>query len=205
MSIHNKRQEDREMADRAEWERLTGDPELKTELHKVRARNDLPLPNLGQVWEWFDRIGNKKWLQFDKELNQLRKGFGIGDEWGQAFLYLVLLLEPHPFLIRRRGGIVARPPIEGVRSRWRLDISDPSVDVNDPHFAYLVRQFRERLLKDLPPQPQPMKDNPRELDWRPVWEWKKRHPEVPNREIAEMLDRKHQTVRKKLSECEQGK
>ena len=45
-----------------------------------------------------------------------------------------------------------------------------------------------------------MKSNPRKLDWRPVWEWKQRYPDITHKMIAEMLGYHPDTIRKKLSE-----
>jgi hypothetical protein len=47
-----------------------------------------------------------------------------------------------------------------------------------------------------------MKNNPRKLDWRPLTEWRRRHPEITVTEIAKALGKSRSYVSMKLSEAQ---
>jgi len=77
------------------------------------------------------------------------------------------------------------------------------VDITNPIVQEDIQSWQQRV--DPIPKPQPMKNNPRKLDWRPVWEWRKRHPGITHEEIAKMLGYTPDYVRHKLAELNQDK
>lgn len=62
-------------------------------------------------------------------------------------------------------------------------IITPETDLRNP----LLDTIKQWQVARIEKPPLPIK-NGKVKDWRPVWEWKNRHPDVSDREIAEMLD-----------------
>ena len=54
----------------------------------------------------------------------------------------------------------------------------------------------------IPTKLEHLTSNRRELDWRPVWEWSKRHPNIHLKEIAKALGREQKYVYRKLGELD---
>jgi hypothetical protein len=140
-------------------------------------------------------------MHFGRELNEILAKHGIPEKWRVNLFYWALT---------GRHVIGIAHSIGFPRGEWSRDesgqfkhqiIIDSETDVANPIVQDYIRHFQ--LLEDPPPQPQPMKDNPREKDWRPVWEWRKRHPGVTHQEIAKMLSYSPTTVRHKLAQFEE--
>ena len=77
----------------------------------------------------------------------------------------------------------------------------PETDIESPLVLDYIRRWQEQE-RDPLPQPIPLEENPRKLDWRPVWEWEKRHPGITRKEIAIMLNRNGVAVRRALVEID---
>jgi hypothetical protein len=83
-------------------------------------------------------------------------------------------------------------------------VFDEYVDWKNPIVQDYIEQMRGGTLST-PPRPQRSKDNPRKLDWIPVWEWWKRHPDVEVNELARMLGYARSYLSRKLNEVEAEK
>ena len=94
---------------------------------------------------------------------------------------------------------------KNARGNWNwVIVTPPEVNLSSEITSRMLAWLREAV-EDRPPQPQPMQGNTRKLDWQPVVEWHKRHPNVTQDEIARMLHRRPDTVRHKLSEFDAAK
>jgi hypothetical protein len=84
--------------------------------------------------------------------------------------------------------------------KWQCIIT-PETDLTNPMNIHLIQEQQKAWAGD-PPQPAKDKNNPRKLDWRPVYEWHKRHPLFTLEEIARKLGYPAHRVRLKLGELE---
>lgn len=196
---HLKRLENIAAADESEWERLVGkNKELQDEFRTIRAHFGFPLPTIDAATAWIcaDR---QRCAGLEQEVNALAKKYAIPERWFTALFYLAVLGWPLGLFFRMgfpTGEITFDHSI--LENRW---IVDNTVDLQNP----IVQDFMQHppeLNGDICPQPQPSKDNSRKLDWRPVWEWSKRHPSVTRNRIAKMLSRNPVAVRRKLEELD---
>jgi hypothetical protein len=76
-------------------------------------------------------------------------------------------------------------------------IITPETDLGNPLVLNFIRQWQARQRDDVP-HPGPAQNNKRQLDWRPVWEWRNRHPDVTDAEIAQVLGKNRVTVSRAL-------
>lgn len=79
-------------------------------------------------------------------------------------------------------------------------IIDDQVDVANPIIQAYILQMQKGF--DAPPKPLPMKNDRRKLDWRPVWEWHKKHPEIGMNDLARLLGYERSYLSRKLNELE---
>lgn len=181
------------------WQRLIeNNQELRNELRSLRGRYaGLPL-RVEEVAKWVDRTPFHIRQQFRKEVEQLRKKHGIPEIWKTTFWYLAItgtpISVPFPLGFPKGGSFVQR---ENGSTAMQLIINDKTA-MHNPIVQKFIRAMQKQFLGP-PPRPHPMKDNPRKLDWQPVWEWHKAHPYVSIREIAGMLGYSYGYVRQKLA------
>ena len=180
------------------WQRLIeNNQDLRNELRSLRGRYaGLPL-RVEEVTKWIDGTSSDIQQQFGKEVEQLRKRHGIPEIWKTTFWYLAITRTPIsvPFpLGSPKGHFVER---ENGSKGSKLIINDETA-IHNPIVQKWIRAWQKQFLEP-PPRPHPMKDNPRKLDWQPVWEWHKAHPYVSIREIADMLGYSYGYVRQKLA------
>jgi hypothetical protein len=90
----------------------------------------------------------------------------------------------------------------------RLLVSDLAATFPDDTVTRWQKIFLDHAQHDFwdrPPQPKPMKNNPRKLDWTSVWEWKQKHPGITDEKIAELLHYNRVTITRKLNEFAKDK
>lgn len=70
---------------------------------------------------------------------------------------------------------------------------------------YSEPSFGEVFQGGWPPSPKVIKDHPRlKKDWRPVWEWHKKNPEIRMSDLARMIGCSYGTLRRKMSEIDKS-
>jgi hypothetical protein len=193
------------------WDRITNDPEFIKVKREIQARYGLPL-------NYDIRLNNLEWIRWmgydEKPISQIAKR-------GQAFLRDVYALFKrfevpdawHNELIAEIAGtsyghsldIWSSPKFEIYKDnednwKWRCIIT-PETDLTNPMYLEMIQSQQKQYAGD-PPKPIKDKMNPRKLDWRPVYEWYKRHPLFTLEEIAIKIGYPAHRVRLKLAELE---
>jgi hypothetical protein len=189
------------------WDRITADPEFIKIKHEIQARYDLPL-------NYDIRLNNRKWIKW---LGYDQKPTSQKAKRGQAFLSDVHTLfrkfeVPEGWyddLIGEIAGhsleVWSSPKFEIYKDnegnwKWQCIIT-PETDLTNPMNLDLIREQQKAWAGD-PPKPAKDKNNLRKLDWRPVYEWYKRHPLFTLEEIAQKIGYPAHRVRLKLAELE---
>lgn len=205
---HEKRLWDISDAEYSEFQRLTSEnEELQIGLRAIRARYGLPVKTEEAIKRWGVSQGDEGIRRLGREIEKLAEDCGVSrDRWRDAMYELTVTGNVVRYF---NMGKIAYPMIEmsyedSGRPVMRVKIySDTPID-NPIWFAQLMHW--KELMRDMPPKPQPTKENKRKKDWRPVLEWSKRHPEITHEELAQMLGIKNRvTVTRKLSEFDDGK
>lgn len=193
------------------WERITNDPEFIKLKREIQARYGLPL-------NYDIRLDNREWISwlgydakptsqkskhgqaFLDDVNALFKKFQVPDAW-----HYDLVAE---IAGRSEGTSVevwGTPKFEIYRDnegnlKWQCIIT-PETDLTNPTNLHLIQEQQKAWAGD-PPKPVRDRNNPRKLDWRPVYEWHKRHPLFTLEEIAKKIGFPAHRVKLKLSEFE---
>ena len=193
------------------WERITNDPEFVKLKREIQARYGLPL-------NYDIRLNNQEWIRW---LGYDEKPAGQKSKRGQAFLNDVTALFKkfqapdawHYDLVAEIAGpsysqsveVWSSPKFEIYRDnegnwKWQCIIT-PETDLTNPVNLHLIKEQQKAWAGD-PPKPVKDKNNSRKLDWRPVYEWYKRHPLFTLEEIAKKIGYPAHRVRLKLGELE---
>lgn len=191
-----KRLEEHGNANIAEYRRLTDEnTELQRDLAGLRAQYGFPFADGIELARWMEEHP----LAFEEARNALdaliqkhriprrwqdNLWFSLTIKWGGQSFSMGF---PHAEISFMDGKKVTR------------FVVDSSTDLRNP----LVQEYMaaECQSEEMPPRPQKMKGK-RALDWRPVWEWSKRHPDVTRAEIARRLNYDRTTVSRKLEELD---
>jgi hypothetical protein len=203
--------------------RIFESKQLQMAMRGLQKRYYLPLPGWKAVHDFqgpsqsivVDKVTRKKALapqtkrhnQFWEDMKELARRFGVPDNFlWDMWQYLVIGEITHD-----THGAVGFPVLHvdfrektksfGADYSKEKMVITPETDIDNPEVLSSIREWQRRT-RGTPPKPQPMEDNSRKLDWRPVWEWGKRHPSVTRNEIARMLDRDPVYVRRKLEELD---
>ena len=196
---------------RSLWDRITNDPEFIKVKHEIQARYGLPLNYDIRLnnHEWIRWMGydekptnkaSKRGKAFLSDIHALFKKFEVPDSW-------------HDEMIAETAGRTYGPSLEAWNSpkfeiykdqdgnwKWQCIIT-PETDLTNPMNIKLIQEQQKAWAGD-PPRPTKDKNNPRKLDWRPVYEWYKRHPLFTLEEIAHKIGYPVHRVKLKLSELE---
>lgn len=193
------------------WDRITNDPEFIKVKREIQARYGLPL-------NYDIRLNNREWIRwmgydekptnkaskrgkaFLSDIHALFKKFEVPDSW-------------HDEMIAETAGRTYGHSLEAWNSpkfeiykdqdgnwKWQCIIT-PETDLTNPMNIKLIQEQQKAWVGD-PPRPTKDKNNSRKLDWRPVYEWYKRHPLFTLEEIAHKIGYPVHRVKLKLSELE---
>lgn len=221
----DKREEGILQAEKAQFNRIFHSAKLKDEVKNLQRRFGLPVPSRAAYLEWrgdddpnfsvlgYNELGEEilsergdRSQKFDKELEELAKRLGVHKNFYGYFRELAIYgssnygtLFPIPF---EMGYPEARTTREKNGDFVREMIITPETDIDNPLVIEYIRAW-QREHRDIPPQPEPLENKPRELDWQPVWEWHMRHPSVKIYQLAEMLKYEPATIRRKLAEVDE--
>ena len=166
-------------ADQSEWGRLTEGSDFRAAVCELQRRYGLPLPDAQKSFKW---MGWTEPIDVDKDTMQII--FGPHGQRRKKMQQEVKELMQRFGIPEKWYTSVLRMVIRGYNTPDRLSLG--------PDF-------------EIPPFPQPMRNNPRKNDWRPLLEWHKRHPDVSITQIAKMIHRNRVTVSRKLDEFDNMK
>jgi len=194
------------------WDRITNDPEFIRGKHEIQARYGLPL-------NYDIRLNNREWIKwmgydekptskiakrgqaFLQDVNALFKKFEVPDSWHDDLIGEIA----GQVIYGHSSDIWSSPKFEIYKDnegswKWRCIIT-PETDLTNPMYLEMIQNQQKRYAGD-PPKPVKDKANSRKLDWRPVYEWYKRHPLFTLEEIAKKIGYPAHRVRLKLAELE---
>ncbi len=209
-----RKMDQRRKAGSSQWERINNDPDFIKAKREIQVRYGLPVPYDIHVHnsEWNKWMGYdekptsqmaKRGQDFLSDLNVLFKKFEVPDDWYDDFIAEIA---------GRSWGhaddLWTGPKFEHYKDRegnwkWRCIIT-PETDLTNPLYLKMIQDQQKKHAGD-PPKPIKDKMNSRKLDWRPVYEWYKRHPLFTIEEIAKKIGYPAQRVRLKLAELESDK
>lgn len=214
---------------RSEWQRTVMENRpLQRDLSKLRPKYGLPLPTLDatrfydEQYKLAEQHVNEQFAEYERlhvkgsaegqtftysiplreELRQLAIEHGLNwKKWGRNLEMLAVFGKERAPL----GFNIGFPGATGKSldgGGYLLEVQlTPSVDVTNPVVQrYLADVHKKNVLaSEPPPEPTPI-DGTRELDWRPLQEWLKRHPDFTYDDIAPYVGRTANTIRKKVAE-----
>jgi hypothetical protein len=217
MKKANWQQAERKMDERIKggislWDRITNAAEFIERKHEIQGRYGLPV-------NYDIRFNNREWIgwlgydekptsqkaergqAFLRDVSALFKKFEVPEGW-----YEDLIAEIAGQVIYSHSSeIWSSPKFEVYKDdegnwKWRCIIT-PETDLTNPMNLEMI-QSQQKQYAGSPPRPAKDKMNPRKLDWRPVYEWYKRHPLFTLEEIAEKIGYPAEKVRLKIAELE---
>jgi hypothetical protein len=194
------------------WERITTDPQFLKSKREIQAKYGLPLPYDIRVenQKWLDWIGRgekptnqraKRGQALLKDMQALFRKFEVPETWQYDFIAEVAGLSSGNTFEEWSSPRFNVYRDENGNWKWECIIT-PETDLTNPLILQLIQKGQKEFAGD-PPQPVKDKSYPRKLDWRPVYEWHKRHPLFTIEEIAKKIDYTLQVVKRKFTELEE--
>jgi hypothetical protein len=197
------------------WDRIINDPEFIRGKHEIQAQYGLPLKYDIRLnhREWTKWVGYdekptsplaKRGQAFLNDVNALFKKFEVPEAWHSDLIAEIAGTSTYGQSLEEWSS----PKFEIYKDnegnwKWQCIIT-PETDLTNPLNIELIKEQQKAWAGD-PPKPIRDKTNPRKLDWRPVYEWHKRHPLFTLEEIAKKLGYPAQRVRLKIAELEPKK
>jgi hypothetical protein len=196
------------------WQRISRDPNFLKAKGKIQSRYGLPLPYDIRLdhQKWLDWLGTrekstnpraKRGRAFLKEIRALFKKFEVPEAWQDDFIADIAGLSSADSLeewSRPRFNVYKD---SGGNWKWECTIT-PETDLTNPLILQLIQRGQKEYAGD-PPKPVKDKSNPRKFDWRPLYEWHKRHALFTIEEIAKRVDHPPQAVSRAFAELEKDK
>jgi hypothetical protein len=206
-------------AELLEFQRHIKNKELREDVRKTRTEASLPLSlKSGKVFfedptyiDWMgweelnEAVKSKKDKRRRKVIKRVR---GILDKYkipshffGSLFDFVVTGESTHsyqtkgfPYFVHGADKFQSNDFAE-----WKyLCIITPETDLENPLVLENIKEWQLRY-KNIPPQPIIVG---RKKDWMPVWEWRKRNPDVSIGEIAKLLKVHRVTVSRALNQLD---
>jgi len=215
---YEKRLWDFSKADESEWERITENPELHVAVYRLQMEYGFPLSGVRAMVDW---MGWSEPIEIDKEkgelifgfrgmrrqeldqkLKLLEKEFDISNRWSDSLRSWVMTGGERPTFLR-----FGFPDIRCQKKDGKLILEliiTPETDLDNPLIQDYIKKFQE-WFKEVPPMPELMRGHKTKLDWRPVWEWEKHHPDVTREGIARMLHHNYDYIKKALERLDKEK
>ena len=196
------------------WDRITNDIKFIKGKHALQAKYGLPLSidirlNYG---EWAKWLGNgekstspraKRGRAFLRDAYALFKRFEVPEAWHDDLIAEIAGRSSGSSL--EEWGIPKFEVYKDSDGNWKWQcIITPETDLTNPTYLEMI-QSQQKQYAGNPPKPAKDKTNPRKLDWRPVYEWHRRHPLFTLEEIAKTIGYPAHTVRLKIAELEAKK
>lgn len=193
------------------WDRITNDPEFIKVKREIQTRYGLPLNydiRLNTV-EWMKWMGYdetptsktaKRGQSFLRDVYALFKRFEVPDTWHNDLIAEIAGTSYGQSLDIRSSPKFEIYKDEDGNWKWQCIVT-PETDLTNPLYLEMIQRQQKQYAGD-PPKPIKDKADPRKLDWRPVYEWHKRHPLFTLEEIAQKIGYPVHRVRLKLAEFE---
>ncbi len=196
------------------WDRITHDTEFVRQKNAIQARYKLPLdydirlqPRAWLEWMGYDEKPTSEAAQrgqaFLNDVHTLFKKFEVPESWNDDLIAEIAGSPSGDAMeMGRRPKFELYSDNEG-NWQWRCIIT-LETDLTNPMYLEMIRNQQKQYAGD-PPKPIEDKANPHKLDWRPVYEWHRRHPLFTLEEIAKKIGYPLQQVRLKMAELENQK
>jgi hypothetical protein len=175
--------------------------DLQRDLGELRKRHGLPdnvdAPKQGN---FLDTLDNQSLLEFIGDMKALAEKYCIPEDLRYE-LWRALWNAQSGWVQKHSGGPKRQVRRENGKLIWEIVIT-PDTDIESPDVQEEIKLMQ--LHDDPPPNPNPVPGNKHgKLDWRDVWEWNLRHPTISRRELAKLLNRDYQDVKRKLGKLDQ--
>jgi len=190
------------------WERFLQDPKYLAAKKELQKRYGLPLPydirwNFRKWRRWLGTEDNSKNQRrrrgeaFLNDVHALLKRYEIPETWYPDFIADIAgkTGKPRAGLEIPKFNFYQNPDGDW---KWECIIT-PETDLTDPFILGLI-QSQQKEYAGAPPKPGRSKKDRRKRDWRPAYEWYKRHPLFSIAEIAEKIGYAPKTVRRRFRE-----
>lgn len=219
--IKTKREEAIAKADQVLFNRIFQSEEFKSEVKQIRQKFGLPLPSRGDLFEWrgenepnFGIIGTtesgepilgqrrRRSEEFNWELAALAKRIGIRKNFFAYLREFVMFDTTWMPVYFGMGYPTITRRMKEDSTFFEEMIITPDTDIDNPKVINYIKDWQIQQ-RDAPPEPKLSESNRKKLDWRPVWEWEKRHPSVTRKVIAKMLNRDAVSVRRELENIDE--
>ena len=190
------------------WERFSREPKYVAAKTAIQNRYHLPLSydiryNFGEWRKWLgwedkpQSQRRKRGEAFLNEVHALLKKYQIPETWYPDFIADIAGKTTD-----QMAGLDL-PKFNYYQSAdgdWKWEcIVTPETDLTNPFILDLI-QYQQKEYAGAPPKPAKSGADHRKLDWRPVYEWHKRHPLFSFAEIAEKIGFAPATVRRRFQE-----
>lgn len=176
--------------------------ELHFDLIHLREQYHIDFRDIQDQVEWMDKQSIETLQRFSKDIENLKKKHRINERTNDRFWELLWNISPkHGFYTKRiLGGM---PIIHASKQLGYVLLITPETDIRNELVIRFIEIWQKNRLKekDPPPQPEKIKGSKR-LDWRSLWEWAMRHPQISRKEIASKLHRNYTEVKRKLGELD---
>jgi hypothetical protein len=179
------------IAGQVEWDRLTENPEFLQEIRRLQVKYTPPYQG-ENLYEILERLSD--------DVFDLCKKLGAGYYIYEAVHEMVASRSAEPPAL----GLVHFPEIRQYEIEGKIYqeiIITPDTDLTNPDVIDYIRGWQSSQRRK-PPMPLPKRENSRELDWRPLWEWSMRYPDISREEIARMLNYNPDVLRRKLRDLD---
>lgn len=177
--------------------------ELQVDLANLRNKYNINFKNTQDHVSWLNSQSIDTQIKFSEDVEGLKTKYKVNDRINNAFWEALWNIPPeHGFYTERiLGGM---PKLHFSKELGFVLLITPETDIKNELVIEFIETWQKKRLKkqDLPPQPQKIKGSKKRLDWRPVWEWALRHPQITRKEIAQMLHRNYTDVKRKLAELD---
>lgn len=183
-------------ADISERERtIKENQELRAECADLRKRYEITFSNIQEQVHWFETQPIEILSQFANEVKAIREKYCIGERVSGAFWSVVWNLPASGWKTHNLGSM---PKIHFEKGKGFTVLITPETDIRNEFVIEFIETIQKNTLTK-PPQPTQINGS-RKLNWRPVWEWSLRHPQVTIKEIAQKLNRNYTDVKRRLKE-----
>ncbi len=183
-------------ADKSAWERIiTKNRKLRADLRNLQGRYGFPMQVHALVV--FVDSSRLRWMDFQRDIEAIMDKYkipaayrdGVRTEvmFGPEFPRVIPVGFPNGVMTRRADGTLED----------KLIITSET-DMDNPLVLDFITHMQAATEDPVPPPGQDP-DNPRKLDWRPVLEWKLRHPDIACAEIDRRLGYGKDRTRKELA------
>jgi hypothetical protein len=179
-------------ADVSEYQRnIIGNAGLEANLRDIRRSFGLPFLDWKEYLAYFnDQIDHQEFeslVEFGREIDGLVGAHHV-EKWRNEVQSWAIYGIP-PEVRGSSGG----PYLSGSRARGLSIVIPADFDATNPLSQVLLKAMQAAV----EPCPRPIQIRNR-IDWRPVWEWGKRHPNFTRMEIARLLGYAPSYLRHKL-------